>query len=172
MSSDNTVAAAAALLPTILEQEKNLRFPYFSSREAFEIGSAIREQFLKQQDEGKFENRGIVINIKTFSGHTLFTCSCGVDSAVGPNNWVWVEGKTEVVRLHNHSSYYQGRKAVADGGQPAPYAHGGGFPVWIKGCPSAPYAIIVVSGLAQQDDHQIIIDVLSEYIPKLKKLEE
>src|SRR4051812_47555587 len=50
------------------------------------------------------------------------------------------------------------RFSVVDDGmvmlQPAQWAYGGGFPIWIKGCPSAAYAVIVVSGLAQADDHQ------------------
>lgn len=92
-----------------------MRFPYFSSTEAFEIGVAIRTRFLSAQADGGFVGRGIVISISTFTGHTLFSCSCGDDSAVGPDNWTWVEGKKNIVRLYNHSSFYQGRKALASG---------------------------------------------------------
>jgi uncharacterized protein (UPF0303 family) len=37
--------------------------------------------------------------------------------------------------------------------------HGGGFPIWIKGVPSAPIGAIVVSGLAQNEDHQSLFSV-------------
>ncbi|KAG8890296.1 hypothetical protein FRB98_009363 [Tulasnella sp. 332] len=99
--------------------------------------------------------------------HTLFVSACGDESTVGPGNWEWVTGKTKIVKKHNHSSYLVGRKAAHAGKEPEPYAHGGAFPVWMEGAPVAPLAVIVVSGLKQQDDHQLIVDVLKEYIPKV-----
>ena len=37
--------------------------------------------------------------------------------------------------------------------------HGGGVPVYIKNCDS-PVAVVVVSGLKQWDDHQVVIEEL------------
>ncbi len=36
------------------------------------------------------------------------------------------------------------------------------FPIWIAGCDVAPIGAIVVSGLPQLEDHQLIIDSLAK----------
>lgn len=41
--------------------------------------------------------------------------------------------------------------------------HGGGFPVRVKGV-EGPIAAIVVSGLTQQEDHQVIVESLQKFI--------
>ncbi|KAG8697214.1 hypothetical protein FRC09_008008 [Ceratobasidium sp. 395] len=180
----------------IVAQEQSLRFPSFNSNDAFNIGSLIRAKFLARhlpyptredstississtvssnEPAPEWANRGIVISISTFTGHTLFACTVGLESEVTPDNWVWVEGKRNVVRRFNHSSYYMGRKLAAAGkaesaNLPFPeYAtHGGAFPVWLQNAPSSPVAVIVVSGLPQRDDHMIIVETLTEYIPKI-----
>ncbi|KAG8721448.1 hypothetical protein FRC09_007872 [Ceratobasidium sp. 395] len=181
----------------IVTQEQTLRFPSFNANDAFNIGSLIRAKFLARhlpypteedstississtvlsnETPPEWANRGIVISISTFTGHTLFACTVGLESEVTPDNWVWVEGKRNVVRRFNHSSYYMGRKLAAAGktqesaNLPFPeYAtHGGAFPIWLQNAPSSPVAVIVVSGLPQRDDHMIIVETLTEYIPKI-----
>ncbi|KAG9104630.1 hypothetical protein FRC07_009770 [Ceratobasidium sp. 392] len=188
----------AEIVSEVFEQEQTLRFPSFNASDAFNIGSLIRAKFLArhlayptQEDSTississtvssneqtpEWANRGIVISISTFTGHTLFACTVGLESEVTPDNWVWVEGKRNVVRRFNHSSYYMGRKLAANGktqesaNLPFPeYAtHGGAFPVWLQNAPSSPIAVIVVSGLPQRDDHMIIVETLKEYIPKIQ----
>lgn len=47
----------------------------------------------------------------------------------------------------------------------ADYApHGGCFPVFIKG--SGLMGTITVSGLSQEDDHQLVVDVIRDYLKK------
>lgn len=41
--------------------------------------------------------------------------------------------------------------------------HGGGFPVRVKGVDGV-VGVIVVSGLKQEHDHQVVIEVLQEYL--------
>lgn len=41
--------------------------------------------------------------------------------------------------------------------------HGGGFPVRVKGVEGA-VGVIVVSGYAQEEDHQIIVESLEEFL--------
>ncbi|KAB5593809.1 hypothetical protein CTheo_2778 [Ceratobasidium theobromae] len=196
MSSALAKLSDAEIVLEVFEQEAALRFPSFNSADAFNIGSLIRAKFLAKhlppssyRDESaissvastassdtqapEWANRGIVISISTFTGHTLFACTVGAESEVTPDNWIWVEGKRNVVRRFNHSSYYIGRKLAAAGktqesaNLPFPeYAtHGGAFPVWLQNAPSSPVAVIVVSGLPQRDDHMIIVEALREYIP-------
>ena len=100
-SGDNTRANT-----TIYNQERTLRFPYFSAVEAFDLGCFIRAKFLTAQMQGHFREQGCVVSISTMTGNTLFSCVLGEENQVGPNNWRWVEGKKEVVRLHNRSSFY------------------------------------------------------------------
>ncbi|KAG8736317.1 hypothetical protein FRC10_009458 [Ceratobasidium sp. 414] len=121
----------------IVTEEATLRFPSFNANDAFNIGSLIRAKFLarhlpypSQNDTTississtvsstkqvpEWANRGIVISISTFTGHTLFACTVGAESEATPDNWVWVEGKRNVVRRFNHSSYYLGKKLAAAG---------------------------------------------------------
>lgn len=41
--------------------------------------------------------------------------------------------------------------------------HGGGFPVRVRGVDGA-VGVVVVSGLKQEDDHQVIVDVVQDFI--------
>lgn len=95
---------------------------------------------------------------------------------------LWVRAKFNVVKRFNVSSLRKGREIAAKGQTPEEkglhfpeYAcHGGGeflnargrltpaFPIWIAGCDSAPIGAIVVSGLPQLEDHQLIIDSLAK----------
>lgn len=50
------------------------------------------------------------------------------------------------------------------GGAADDYAvHGGGFPVRVKGVDGV-VAVVVVSGLKQEDDHQVVAEVVEEFI--------
>lgn len=167
------VTTAAKLVKDIAQQERTLRFAHFDSEVAYDIGTRLREKFKAGAvEKGPFAGRGIVISISLFTGHTLFSCAVGQEGEVGPDNWLWVEAKKNVVRRYGHSSFFYGRKLVADGTTPhgkglnfPEYAcHGGAFPIWLQAFPSAPIGAIIVSGLAQKDDHQLVVDVLKEYL--------
>ena len=41
--------------------------------------------------------------------------------------------------------------------------HGGGMPIRVKGVEGV-VAVCVVSGLKQEEDHQVIVEVLQEYL--------
>ncbi|KAJ1306048.1 hypothetical protein OPQ81_010761 [Rhizoctonia solani] len=173
----------AEIVQEVYEQEATLRFPSFNSNDAFNIGTIIRAKFLAKHlpssafkenstissiastassDEDQppeWANRGIVISISTFTGHTLFACTVGAESEVTPDNWVWVEGKRNILQAKTQES--------ANLPFPEYATHGGAFPVWLQNAPSSPVAVIVVSGLPQRDDHMIIVETLREYIPTL-----
>jgi uncharacterized protein (UPF0303 family) len=44
--------------------------------------------------------------------------------------------------------------------------HGGGVPVFVKGCESM-VAVVVVSGLKQWDDHQVVIEEIGKLVAEL-----
>lgn len=55
-------------------------------------------------------------------------------------------------------------KSSCGGGAADEYAiHGGGFPVRVKGVDGV-VAVVVVSGLKQEDDHQVVVEVVEEFI--------
>lgn len=54
-------------------------------------------------------------------------------------------------------------------GVPVDYAiHGGGFPIRIKGVESV-IGVIVVSGLKQEHDHQVIAEVVWDFLKQASK---
>ncbi|MDA0194788.1 MAG: heme-degrading domain-containing protein [Bacteroidetes bacterium] len=147
-------------LEILLEQEKELQFGTFSSESAWEIGQLL-------VNKGKQLKQPITIDI-TRNRHQLFHFSF---DGTSPDNDEWVRRKTNTVYRFGHSSFYMGRRLesmnktieekylVAE----AEYAaHGGGFPVILKG--TGVIGTITVSGLAQEEDHELVVDVLREYL--------
>jgi len=56
-----------------------------------------------------------------------------------------------------------------NGGTVADYAiHGGGFPVRVDSVEGV-IGVIVVSGLKQEDDHQVIVEVVREFIRSIPR---
>ncbi|KAI9848620.1 MAG: hypothetical protein M1830_007281 [Pleopsidium flavum] len=45
--------------------------------------------------------------------------------------------------------------------------HGGGLPVKVKGVEGV-VAVVVVSGMKQEEDHMVVIECMEEYLGKLK----
>lgn len=91
-----------------------------------------------------------------------------------PDNRYWAERKRRsVVRFGKSTASL--RLKWPDGVIPAHYGvdqgdyacHGGGFPVRVQGVEPL-VGTIVVSGLKQEEDHQVIVDVLEDYIKSQK----
>ena len=92
-----------------------------------------------------------------------------------PENDNWVARKRNFVlrfgwsTLAGHHFFDQGNeetfKARFQLGETAgDYAiHGGGFPLRVKGV-EGPIGAIVVSGLAQEEDHQVIVESLQAFL--------
>lgn len=152
----------------IEHQEDQLTLPNLDNDVAFELGSLIRTHFLSNFDPLK---EGIVISIQLFSGQTLFACAAGNPRKLGPDNWDWVKRKANTVKRFGLSSFLVGRQRLIkgkelDGLGPDYAAHGGGFPIRITNMTVAPVGVIVVSGLKQEDDHQLIVTALGALLHK------
>ncbi|RAH85903.1 hypothetical protein BO86DRAFT_406357 [Aspergillus japonicus CBS 114.51] len=118
--------------------------------------------------------------------HVVFQCA--TEPGTIPDNEVWVRRKRNTVLRWGVSSWLMRHKLLAalrdadqgqveaafvrkyalrsgNGGAVADdYAiHGGGFPVRVRGVDGV-VGVIVVSGLKQEDDHQVIVDVVREFI--------
>jgi len=94
-------------------------------------------------------------------------------SGILPDNDTWVTRKRNSVQRWGVSSWALQKKYNGDeeafakkfslGDRASEYAiHGGGVPVRVKGVEGI-VAVIVVSGLSQDQDHQVIIEALDKF---------
>jgi uncharacterized protein (UPF0303 family) len=150
----------APTLDEIAEQERTLQFVRFTNDDAWALGSA----FVAAARAGDL---AVVIDISR-AGQQLFHAAL---PGTSPDNDTWIERKGRVVTRFGHSSLYLGQQCRDAGttfeerfGLPlAEYAaHGGGFPVIVRDV--GVVGVIAVSGLPQLLDHQLIVDVLRDYL--------
>lgn len=118
-----------------------------------------------------YPSRAALISIGTTAGPTLYQSVTGPGAL--PDNEVWVARKRAAVLRFGVSSYMLGRKYDGNEAafaakmglapeQAARYAiHGGGIPIRVEGVEGV-VAVVVVSGLKQEEDHGVIADVIRE----------
>lgn len=56
---------------------------------------------------------------------------------------------------------------LSEDGRGAYAIHGGGFPVRVKGVDGV-VAIVIVSGLKQEEDHMVVVETMGEFLKELK----
>lgn len=148
------------LLETLIEQENQLQFPYFNQQTAWDIGCALRARAEEKQAK-------VAIDITVGEQRLFFTALDGATY----DNQEWVRRKSNVTKRFQRSSWYMKHylemkgKTIAEASfvdtqDYSPF--GGSFPVRINN--SGMIGTITVSGLPQQEDHQLIVDVLSSYL--------
>lgn len=144
-------------LPILDEQEQRLRFKAFDAETAWRLGSLLRAALLERSAGGSIE-----IEV---AGQLLFAC---VTPGATPGQANWIRRKRNTVHHFARSTYAVGRKLERDGGtlktrhslSEADYAaHGGGFPIWLEG--TGAVGSVVLSGLPQRDDHNLVVDALA-----------
>jgi uncharacterized protein (UPF0303 family) len=144
----------------IQEEEERLQFERFDYDLAHRIGLALYE-------EAKAKSLGIAIDIQAY-GQRIFHLAM---PGTAPDNDSWIERKVNVVMRFHRSSLLQGRK-LADAGMsideryfvdPQVYVpHGGSFPIRMKG--AGVIGAVTVSGLAQEEDHALVVSVLERFV--------
>ena len=148
------------LIEKLLQEEGELQFSSFNEETAWQIGNRLVERALQ-------ENLPITIDI-TRGNHQLFHASRPGTSA---DNDEWVKRKVRLVYRFGHSSFYMGQFLKSLGKTiekvflvpESEYApHGGCFPIIIKG--TGLVGTITVSGLAQEDDHRLVVETIREYL--------
>jgi len=148
------------ILKQLEKQEQELQFDNFSNEMAWTIGTMLVEKARSIQAP-------VTIDIKR-SGQQLFHYAF---EGTTPDNDVWVTRKSNAVARFFHSSHYmheslEKTNRTLEEAKLIPsseYAcHGGSFPIIIK--KTGVIGSITVSGLASEDDHNMIIAVLSEYL--------
>ncbi|KAJ5216163.1 uncharacterized protein N7498_002570 [Penicillium cinerascens] len=167
-------------------------FNTFTASTAWTLGSALRERILNLPDD---QRRPALISIAlataTSGGgslHVLFQSA--TDSGTIPDNENWVRRKRNTVLRWGVSSWAMRQKVVSGAGSRAAdvveaafvkkhalssanggavadeYAiHGGGYPIRVKGVEGV-VAVVVVSGLKQEDDHQVVAETIRDVIAK------
>jgi uncharacterized protein (UPF0303 family) len=146
-------------LALLAQQESLLHFTTFTSDTAWELGSLLRAAALSH-------NAGCTVEIE-LANHILFTATT---PGATPGQADWIRRKRNTVRRFARSSYAVGRQLAADnqtlearhGLTLADYAaHGGGFPLRIG---DAFVGTIILSGLAQRDDHNLVVTAIAEHL--------
>ncbi len=142
-----------------VEEEKRLQFTAFTQSDALKLGNLLYE---------KSKNYPKPVAIEIRMNHlTVFSF---YPNGTNANNTLWLKAKAKTVDMTQHSSLrfwtdvqLSGSSAEDKRMPETEYACcGGGFPLTIKGV--GVIGSICVSGLPHTDDHQVIIDALTEYL--------
>ena len=148
------------LLKKLLSEEEQLQFTKFNEDVAWQLGNTLVARAV-------IEHLPITIDI-TRGDHQIFHASRPGTSV---DNDEWVKRKVRLVYRFGHSSFYVGQLLKNKGKRmedaflipESLYApHGGCFPVFVKGVGMV--GTITVSGLAQEDDHQLVVEAIREYL--------
>lgn len=148
------------LIPVLEEQERRLVLTRFDHADAWSLGRRLVE--LAQE-----RKLGITIDIRRH-GHQLFHAAL---AGTTPDNDSWIERKIRVVDRFGESSFLVGRRLAAAGkvldaaGGVDPLTHaaaGGCFPLRIRDV--GPVGTVTVSGLAQSDDHALVVEALTAHL--------
>lgn len=151
------------LLKVITKQEEKLQFDSFNNEDALQLGMLI-------VNNAKKHSKAITVDISRNS-HQLFHYSFEGTSS---DNDQWIIRKSRVVDRFNRSSLYVGtrlkhlgmtieNKYSISSMEYSPV--GGAFPLKIKG--TGVVGTITISGLSQEEDHNMVVDGIKEYL-KLK----
>jgi len=152
------------ILQQLLLEEEELQFTNFNEETAWEIGSNL----VKHGIMGRLP---ITIDI-TRGDHQIFHASRPGTSV---DNDEWIKRKIRLVYRFGHSSFYIGQLLKSKGKRledaylisESLYApHGGCFPIIVKG--TGVIGTLTVSGLAQEDDHQLVVQAIREYLKDQK----
>jgi len=148
------------ILEKLLLEEQVLQFTAFNEDTAWQIGSWLVEYAIKNK-------LPITIDIQR-GEQQLFHASRPGASA---DNDEWVKHKVRLVNRCGHSSFYLGQLLKSEGKRieekfllpESKYApHGGCFPIMLKG--TGMVGTITVSGLAQEEDHKLVVSAISHYL--------
>ncbi|KQV07406.1 heme-degrading domain-containing protein [Leifsonia sp. Root112D2] len=147
-----------AALEALLSQERELQFDSFNHDDAWAVGAHLVQLA---------SERSLAVAIAIVLGEQR-AFHAGLAGASADND-DWLERKFRVVRRYGHSSLTVGTQFRARGGDfdtdsrlsVAEYAaHGGAFPIVVRG---ALVGVVGVSGLAQRDDHALVVEALSAH---------
>lgn len=152
---------ATALIAEVTETERELVLPRFTHDDAWRLGCLLVELATER-------DLPVTIDVRKGSQQVFHAAREGTT----PDNDSWVERKVRVVYRFGASSYLVGLRARAQGRDfnethQLPLqeyaAHGGAFPIRVYGVGIV--GVATVSGLAQGDDHALVVEALRAFAP-------
>lgn len=166
MSAEPVIPMPPRELEQIEHIDSSLAFPAFTAETAWQLGTALRAKLTPFA-------KPCVIDISLAHGnHCLFRTA--TRSGTAPDNDNWVSRKRNTVLRWGQSTWYMHNKFQGDenafkakymlGEKAGEFAiHGGGWPLRVRGVEGI-VAVVVVSGLKQEQDHGIIVSVMGEML--------
>lgn len=161
---DQPRAALEALIARIDGEISELQFPHFTKDDALNLGLLLVEL-------GKSRRLPIAIDISR-ADQVLFHVA--LDGAT-PDNEHWVRAKQRAAARYEIPSLLVGLRARLRGGriedqgwydESVYAAHGGCFPIYVAGVGAV--ATVTVSGLPQQEDHDLVVEALREILASMR----
>jgi uncharacterized protein (UPF0303 family) len=157
-----TLQDAEELVPILNEQETRLVLESFTHDDALSLGMLLIEM-------ARERGAPVAIDVRSTS-QQLFHYALPGSSA---DNDAWIDRKRRVVERYGASSFLVGTRFRARGTTfdessrldlDRYAAHGGSFPLRVRGVGAGPVGTVTVSGLAQEDDHALIVEALERFI--------
>jgi uncharacterized protein (UPF0303 family) len=157
-----TSQGAEELISVLEEQETRLVLESFTHDDAWRLGVLLVET-------ARERGAPVAIDIRSAS-QQLFHYALPGSSA---NNDAWIDRKRRVVERYGASSFlvaarYRARGTTFDESSRLDLdryaAHGGSFPLRVRAVGAGTVGTVSVSGLAQEDDHALIVEVLERFV--------
>lgn len=170
MASEPVIPMPPRELDEIELVDSSLSFPSFTAQTAWALGNLLRTKLFA------FSKPAVVDISLAHGNHCLFHCV--THSGTTPDNDEWVARKRNTVWRWGVSSWWMHNKFAGDemafaakfglSTKASEYAiHGGGWPIRVRGVEGV-VAVVVVSGLRQEQDHGIIVQTVSEMLEELR----
>ncbi|RDW80227.1 hypothetical protein BP6252_04865 [Coleophoma cylindrospora] len=151
-------------LDAIARIDASLVFEHFTTADAWALGCALRSRLILLPTP-------VVIDISLANQNQVLFHTC-THTGVMPDNDSWVSRKRRTVLRWGVSTWYMSCKFEGDeqafaakyglGEKGGEYAiHGGGVPIRVRGVEGV-VAVVVVSGLKQDEDHGVIVECIRE----------
>ncbi|KAM5533835.1 hypothetical protein V8D89_012498 [Ganoderma adspersum] len=167
------IRAPPTTIEAIAAQEQRCILPHFTADTAWELGTRLRARLQRASP------RPAVVNI-TLAVHAQLLFHCATGRGTTADNDTWVARKRAAVLRWHASTWFLHNKFAGNedafrakfmlGERAGEYAiHGGGFPIKVKDVEGV-VGVIVVSGLTMQEDHEVIVEVIEEYLASLGNL--
>ncbi|KAF4974994.1 hypothetical protein FZEAL_8178 [Fusarium zealandicum] len=139
----------------------------FTTEDAFVLGNLLHARLLPIAAESP-----VVISI-SLANNSQVVYQSVTGPGTSPDNESWVRRKRNTVLRFGYSSWFMNRKLEGDqekflsifgigDSQKSSYAiAGGGIPIRVQGVEGI-VAVVIVSGLKQEEDHGVIVEVIKE----------
>lgn len=161
-----TITNRAPQLEELKADSDSFTLASFTTEDAFALGNLLYARLYPFATEGK----PTVISIALANtSQVIFQTVTGPGTA--PDNEQWVRRKRNTVLRFGSSTWFMHNKlkgdevafaakyAIADSNKGDYAIHGGAIPIRVQGVEGI-VAIVVVSGLKQDEDHGVIADVI------------